>query len=55
VYAPFGGGPSETDHWYRAGRLPYCEDDAPSLTTHVATTAWPTAEAGVAYAPPPAA
>jgi hypothetical protein len=28
----------ETGHWYRAGCLPYCDDDAPNLITDVTTT-----------------
>jgi transposase len=29
----------ETGHWYRAGRLPYCDAERPNLITDVHTTA----------------
>ena len=37
----------ETGHRYRAGCLPYCEDDAPPLITHVETTTAPIADGDV--------
>jgi len=37
----------ETGHWYRAGRLPDCEPDAPNVITHVATTPATTADGAV--------
>ena len=32
------GGGWKRAMWYRAGRLPYCDDDTPHLITNVETT-----------------